>query len=210
MADSPITYTEELKRKLIHLSSLWMVFAVVLIPNSWVTAGVFALLLAITVGAERAYVRRVPIISQIYAFLFGHMLRKTPKPGAWLVSGGAYVLMSALLVTVLYSQVAAGGAMTVMLTGDAAAALIGRRFGRHKTANGKSLEGVAGFILVGGLALTIYLFLIGASWQLFLAGFVALFPACMAEFYSKQIHIDDNFSVPLIVGVFLQAALYLM
>lgn len=43
----------------------------------------------------------------VYGFFFGRMLRKEPEPGAWIVSGGSYVLMAALLVTVLYAPLAA-------------------------------------------------------------------------------------------------------
>lgn len=204
-----ITYGEELKRKLIHLSSLWMVFAVYLIPSRPVAAGLFAFLLAATLISEHAYACGWPVLAPLYGFLFGRMLRKKPEPGAWIVSGGSYVLMAALLVTVLYEREAAGGAMTVMLTGDAAAALIGRRFGRHKAPNNKSWEGVAAFLVVSGIALGTYLALIGAPAALYLGGAIALFPACVAELFERQLHVDDNFSIPVVVGAGLQIALFL-
>lgn len=204
-----ITYGEELKRKLIHLSSLWMVFAVYLIPSRPVAAGLFAFLLAATLISEHAYACGWPVLAPLYGFLFGRMLRKKPEPGAWIVSGGSYVLMAALLVTVLYEREAAGGAMTVMLTGDAAAALIGRRFGRHKAPNNKSWEGVAAFLVVSGIALGTYLALIGAPAALYLGGAIALFPACAAELFERQLHVDDNFSIPVVVGAGLQIALLL-
>ena len=136
------------------------------------------------------------------------MLRKEPEPGAWIVSGGSYVLMAALLVTVLYAPLAAGGALAVMLTGDAAAALIGRRFGRHRAPNNKSWEGVAAFLLVGGGVLALYLASVGAPPRLFLAGAAAIIPACAAELFEKQLHIDDNFSIPVIIGFGLQLGLW--
>ncbi|WP_288608854.1 hypothetical protein [uncultured Victivallis sp.] len=208
MSDIQITYFEELKRKLIHLSSLWMVFAVVLIPNRWITAGLFAFLLAGTLLWEHAYACRRPVLTPLYGFFFGRMLRKEPEPGAWIVSGGSYVLMAALLVTVLYAPLAAGGALAVMLTGDAAAALIGRRFGRHRAPNNKSWEGVAAFLLVGGGVLALYLASVGAPPRLFLAGAAAIIPACAAELFEKQLHIDDNFSIPVIIGFGLQLGLW--
>ena len=209
MSAAEITYVEELKRKLIHLSSLWMVFAVVLIPSRPVAAGLFAFLLVATLISEHAYACNWPVLAPLYGFFFVRMLRKKPEPGAWIVSGGSYVLMAALLVTVLYEREAAGGAMTVMLTGDAAAALIGRRFGRHKAPNNKSWEGVAAFLIFGGAALGIYLALTGAGVALYLGGAIALLPACAAELFEKQLHIDDNFSIPVIVGAGLQLALLL-
>ncbi len=209
MANPPISYREEWKRKLIHLSSLWMVFAVVLIPDRWITAGLFAFLLAGTMFWEHAYACQWPVFAPLYHFFFGRMLRKPPKHGAWFVSGGSYVLIGALLVTALYQPIAAGGAMTVMLTGDAAAALIGRRFGRHKAPNNKSWEGVAAFLITSFSALALYLCLVGAPPVFYLAGAIAIFPACAAELFENQIHIDDNFSIPLIVGLGLQIPLWL-
>lgn len=210
MERQPIKYSEEIKRKLIHLSSLWMVFAVVLIPNRWITAGIFAFMLAGTLLWEHAYACKVPVLTPLYHFFFGRMLRFEPKHGAWIVSGGSFVLMAALLVTVLYEKQAAGGAMAVMLTGDAAAALIGRRFGKHKTFNNKSIEGVIAFLAVGYGALAIYLALIGAPAMLYYAGAAAIFPACAAELFEKQLRVDDNFSIPVVIGAGLQAGIWLM
>ncbi len=209
MADVPISYWEEWKRKLIHLSSLWMVFAVVLIPDRWVAAGLFAFMLIGTLVWEHAYACRWPVLAPLYGFFFRRMLRKEPKYGAWIVSGGSYVLMAALLVTVLYQPLAAGGALAVMLTGDAAAALVGRRFGRHKAPNNKSWEGVAAFLTVGYGVLALYLYLTGAPAVLYFAGALAILPACAAELFEKQLRIDDNFSIPVIVGAGLQIALLL-
>lgn len=207
--DIEITYIEELKRKLIHLSSLWMVFAVVLIPHRFAAAGLFALLLAVTLVSEHAYACNWPGLAPLYGFCFGRMLRQKPEPGAWIVSGGSYVLMAALLVSLLYEREAAGGALTVMLTGDAAAALVGRRFGRHRAPNGKSWEGVAAFLIAGGLALGVFLALTGAAAALYLGGAIALLPACAAELFARELHIDDNFSIPVIVGAGLELALAL-
>lgn len=209
MADVSISYREECKRKLIHLSSLWMVFAVVLIPNRWAAAGLFAFLLAGTLLCEHAYACRKPFFTPLYGFFFGRMLRKEPEYGVWIVSGGSYVLMAALLVTVLYQPLAAGGALVVMLTGDAAAALVGRRFGRHKAPNNKSWEGAAAFIAVGYGALALYLGLVGAPSILYLVGALGIFPACAAELFEKQLRIDDNFSIPVIIGAELQIGLWL-
>ena len=207
-AHPQITYFEELKRKGIHLSSLWMVVAIILIPDWRITAAIFAVLLVITLLFEHAYACNWPVMGPMYGFFFRKMLRKPPAPGAWIVSGGAYVLAAALLVVILYAPPAAAGALAVMLTGDAAAALIGRRFGRHRAPNNKSWEGVAAFLLVGGGVLALYLASVGAPPRLFLAGTAAIIPACAAELFEKQLHIDDNFSIPVIIGFGLQLGLW--
>ena len=204
-----ITYFEELKRKGIHLSSLWMVVAIILIPDWRITAAIFAVLLVITLLFEHAYACNWPVMAPMYGFFFRKMLRKPPAPGAWIVSGGAYVLAAALLVVILYAPLAAAGDLAVMLTGDAAAALVGRRFGRHKAPNNKSYEGVAAFIVVGAVALSILFAVTGAPCKFYFAGYLALFPAAAAELFEKQLRLDDNFSIPLIVGLALQLAFLL-
>lgn len=201
-----ISYLDEIMRKGIHLSSLWMVVAIILIPQWYLTAALFAILLAITVVFEHAYACNWPIMASMYGFFFRKMLRKAPAPNAWIVSGGAYVLAAAMLVTILYSPLAAAGGLAVMLTGDAAAALIGRKFGRHKAPNNKSYEGFIAFIIAGAIALTILFAATGAPGKFYLAGFLALLPAAVAELFEKQLHLDDNFSIPLIVGFALQLA----
>lgn len=208
MSDIQITYFEELKRKLIHLSSLWMVFAVVLIPNRWITAGLFAFLLAGTLLWEHAYACRRPVLTPLYGFFFGRMLRKEPEPGVWIVSGGSYVLMAALLVTVLYTPLAAGGA----LGGHADRGCGGGADRRRSDATGrrtnKSWEGVAAFRWSAAAPLALYLASVGAPPRLFLAGAAAIIPACAAELFEKQLHIDDNFSIPVIIGFGLQLGLW--
>lgn len=191
-----ITYFEELKRKGIHLSSLWMVVAIILIPDWRITAAIFAVLLVITLLFEHAYACNWPVMAPMYGFFFRKMLRKPPAPGAWIVSGGAYVLAAALLVVILYAPLAA-------------AALVGRRFGRHKAPNNKSYEGVAAFIVVGAVALSILFAVTGAPCKFYFAGYLALFPAAAAELFEKQLRLDDNFSIPLIVGLALQLAFLL-
>jgi dolichol kinase len=91
-------------------------------------------------------------------------------------------------------------AMAVVILGfaDPAAALIGRRFGRLRLVNGRSLEGSATFWVVGTLAAWAVLSIfhreipMGAALWMSVAG--ALFGA-LAELFSRRI--DDNLSIPL-------------
>ena len=55
-----ISYWEEIKRKLVHLSSLWMVAAIIFIPRifhhgSWICAGTFLFCLLLTLVSEHDY-----------------------------------------------------------------------------------------------------------------------------------------------------------
>lgn len=203
-----ITYFEEIKRKLVHLSSLWMVAATLLIPRGWVCL-LFLLLLLITLISEYDYARGGRYLGKLYGRLFGKMLRNEVKPGQWIVSGGAPVLAAALMVNILFPPFIAAGALAVMLTGDAAAALIGRKFGKHKTVNGKSWEGFASFVITGYIALAAVLFITGVPCIFYFWGAAGVILAAVAELFQKQLKIDDNFSIPLCAGAVMYLAFYL-
>ena len=210
-----ITYLEEIKRKAVHLSSLWMVAATLLFPyffpeyGRWISCIVFAALLVLTLVSEHDYANNGPYLGKLYGILFGKMLRKEVKPGMWIVSGGSFVLAAALLVNLLFEPYIAAPSLAVMLTADAAAALIGRKFGRHKAPNGKSWEGVAAFIQVGYGALAAVLAIAGAPAGFFVAAIPAVILAAAVELFEKQLRLDDNFSIPLCIGAVLFAASFL-
>ena len=210
-----ISYLEEVKRKCVHLSSLWMVAATLLFPyffpeyGRWISCGVFAALLLLTLFSEHDYANNGRYLGRLYGILFGKMLRKEVHPGMWIVSGGAFVLAAALLVNLLFVPMIAAPSLAVMLTADAAAALVGRKFGRHKAPNNKSWEGVIAFVIVGYGALAAVLAIASAHGGFYVAGIVAVLLAAVAELFEKQLRLDDNFSIPLCVGLVLFAATFL-
>ena len=204
----PISYREEVKRKLIHLSSLWMPVAILLIPGRFASCILFGILFILTLAVERAYVLKVPVITPVYNFFFGKMLRKEPSPNAWIVSGGAPVYAAAALTCLCFTPLCAAAGMTVLLTADAAAALVGRKSGKHKLVNGKSLEGTLAFILTGTIAAGVCFLAVGAS-SLLPFTLPAVILAAAAELFQKQLKVDDNFSIPLATAGFLQLVLWL-
>jgi dolichol kinase len=101
----------------------------------------------------------------------------------------------------LFEPRVAACAFSVMLIGDAAAALVGRKFGRTKFSNGKSLEGILAFVAFSIMALAVCGCIFSYPARLYLTGFVGIILAAAAEFHEKKLHIDDNFSIPVIVGI---------
>ena len=86
-------------------------------------------------------------------------------------------------------------AMTVLVFCDAFAALIGQNFGKIKICE-KTLEGTITFVLVGCVIVEIFQhYLPGQFNSLHLI--VAVIVAAITELISKNIRLDDNFSIPL-------------
>ena len=80
---------------------------------------------------------------------------------------------------------------------DPAAALVGRRIGRTRLVNGRSLEGTVAFIVVGtmvGLLIGSYFHDLTGS-ALWIISLSAAVCGAIAELFSRRI--DDNFTIPL-------------
>ena len=90
-----------------------------------------------------------------------------------------------------------------LLAAGAAAALIGRKFGKHKIVNGKSLEGLLSFIVAGYIFFSIVGIACCATGIFYLLGAFAVVAGSIVELFTKQIKIDDNFTIPLTVSLIL-------
>ena len=198
MTDIP--YSQELLRKLIHLSSLWMPALIIYVPVN-IAAACFFSLFIINVLAEYGYYKKWTFFINTYGHLFSKMLRKKENNENFHLSGSPYVLAAALCCCLLFTPVNAATALSVMLIADTAAALIGRRCGKHKiNQNTKSIEGTFAFFLFGFGVICTAALLFQTDFPFLMRGTVGVLLATLAELYENQLKIDDNFSVPLIVG----------
>lgn len=132
-----------------------------------------------------------------------HVFRHVSHPHEVHQINSATWYASALLLLALTQE------PTVMVVGvlvlafaDPAAAIIGRRFGRIKLVNGRTLEGCATFAVVGGLTAFAVLSLAGGaflpSYELGVRVVMAIAAGVLgsvAELYSRRV--DDNFSIPV-------------
>ena len=193
-----IPYRQEVLRKMVHLSSLWMPFSLFYLPRLFnvIMFGTFAVL---NVLIEIAVFRQVPYVTPLYKALFGKMARES-KPGEFRFSGAPPMYASACLTALCFSPRVASCAFVILILSDTSAALIGRKWGRHRFFNGKSLEGSLSFLLTGWIIAAGFCFaggLTGTTLAIWLGG-VAV--SCIAEFFNEQIHLDDNFTIPLLFG----------
>lgn len=201
-----ISYLYEVLRKSIHLSSLWMVVFIGVFPGV-LNILLFSFLLFAICFIEYGNHRKWPIFTETYGRLFNRILREQETQEKFRFSGAPYVIAAALMVTILFSDVVAMTALSTMLVGDTAAALIGRKYGKHKiNQNRKSVEGSLAFWVTSFVILLFFGLLYSQPIWFYMYGILGITVATFAEIYENRIHIDDNFSIPLVMGLFLSIA----
>jgi len=183
-----ISYATEVRRKLIHLCSLSLPAVIWYFPKItavWILgAGFFG---SLVVDFLRHY---IPKDAGWWCHLAG--LFRPREKGR--LSGSSYILLSALLGTVFFQREVATLSLVYVVVGDVAAALMGRRFGRHRLFD-KSWEGSIAFFLA------CFAFFPVVPGLTFLAKFLAAILATILEVLPLKL--DDNLTVPLGVGGFL-------
>jgi dolichol kinase len=175
----------ELARKAFHLASTALPLLVWLVPYALAVAVLVPIAaVALVVDTARQQLRPVR-----YHFLrlTRPMLRHRERRG---YTGATYMAVAyALAVLLLQPRQFAVAAMLYNGLGDAAAALVGKRWGRHRTSWGMSWEGWAAALLVD---LAIGLAIPGIPWTGAAIGAVA---AATLEFL--PLPLDDNVRVTL-------------
>ncbi|WP_053235882.1 diacylglycerol/polyprenol kinase family protein [Sandaracinus amylolyticus] len=121
------------------------------------------------------------------------------------VNSATYYATSIAILASTRELIPCALALVTLGLGDPIAAIVGRRWGRVRWVNGRSVEGTLAFVVaawIGGVALMIGVH--GAGWApaLAVAGAAALLGA-FAELYSRKV--DDNLAIPVMawVGAFL-------
>jgi len=199
-----IQYKDELFRKLIHLTSLSIP-----IVYYFITAETAALILGILAGVALVldlgrYIH--PEIGKIFYKFFGFLLRKHELDHKKKnLNGATYVLISALISVLIFPKVIFISAFSILIISDSLAALIGRKFGKHKFLS-KSLEGTLTFF-VSACIVILFTPKVGGFFDEYLIGFIAAFVGAIVENISFKL-VDDNLSIPLFVG-FTMWGLYL-
>lgn len=165
------------------------------------SALIFLALLILNLIVEYGYYKRWPIVYTAYHFLFGNMLRELENGSLFKLSGSPFVLASAFLSVILFEMHIASLAFSIMIVGDTAAALVGRKFGKIRFSNGKTLEGYLAFVITSLLVLIIYGLIFNYSILFIVKGVIGICLAGLVELYGREIRIDDNFSIPIVFGI---------
>lgn len=195
-----LPYVDELKRKAVHLVAL-------IVPISiWILGRAPALVLlvaftAIALAADVARVRSTAFARYLYR-LVGFMMRpeECPTIGSPLVLNGAtWVLLSATLLLVLFPVNIAILSFTAFMIADAAAAVVGRRWGQRRwRGTTRTAEGSAAFLTVSVLVMVPF------GWIPVSLALLASLAGAAAEIPSRPL--NDNIRVPLVMGAVIYLA----
>jgi len=127
------------------------------------------------------------------------------------INSSTWFTTALLLLALFFPKVSCAMATLTLGLGDPAAALVGRRWGRTRLGSNRSLEGTLTFVVVASLACFALLRTLHPQYSLGTAALVALaagVSGALAEVLSTRV--DDNFSIPMSVGVVTAALLALL
>jgi dolichol kinase len=182
---------KEIWRQLIHASGVFIVFLSYYVPSQLLIILCIAILVIVVIMFRLDHNHHIPFFSTIFRLA----KREDDEMGF------AYFFIG-IIITLYFFQfniAIANAAILILLFGDSASTLIGRRYGKINwpfKAN-KTIEGSLAFLVVG--------FLVALTQLPILTAFLGAFAGSLTEAYSP---IDDNVPIPLVAAVVMSLSLY--
>lgn len=176
----------ELARKLIHMIFGLGIAAMVLVLDRTTAIAILAGGLFVGLILIDLIIRRhtLPVISAIVNYVD----RSDPLPG----KGAFFFAVSALTCVVLFAAPVVVPALVSLAVLDGVATLAGRRFGRTRIFNGKSVEGTGAGMVVTFPVLILFLPVQGALIVAVIAGIIEMFSP-----------VNDNLVIPISICILL-------
>lgn len=192
-----IDYQSEVLRKAIHLCSLSIPVVYYFITRELALSILIPLtILSLFLDLGRYYIKQLGDF--IYKYL-GFLLRRheiDEKKKS--LNGATYVLISAVTVIILFPKIFVVTGFAVLIIGDIAAALIGRKFGKTQFLL-KSLEGTLAFFFFSCIVI-LFTPKIQGNLTEYIIGFVSVGVGAIAENISVG-WADDNLTIPVSIGI---------
>lgn len=182
----------ELARKAIHVSSVAVPLLVWLLPRP-VAVAVLVSIAVLALATELAR-HRIRIVRYHFLRHMRTLLRPHERRG---LAGATWMAMAYAAALLLFPMPVAVAAMLYNGLGDAAAALVGKRWGRRRTAWGKSWEGFAVGLAVD-LAVGVGMWMLAPAAVPLAGALLGAVAAAAAEF--APLPLDDNVRVTLAGG----------
>lgn len=184
----------ELKRKMLHLSSIWMPIMIYFLPRQQ-----SLLILKASVGMLLI----LEITRRIFPTIrenrwLNSMLR--PEEHKYFLCGATYFVLGIIVSLRCFGSEATIISTSILVFADTLAALVGLKYGQIHI-NNKTLEGTMTFFLTSIIIETILNRILHMQHnieQVLLISFIAT----LIEFFSKNFRLNDNFTIPLgVAGV---------
>lgn len=195
-----LPYADELKRKAVHL------LALVIPLGIWILGESTALLVLVIFSVAAVVSDVLRVRSNAFAGaihrIFGFMMRPEERPplgGRVVLNGATWVLLSSTILLALFPPDIVILAISAFMIADAAAAIVGRRWGRRRwTGTTRTMEGSAAFL---GVAILVML---PFGWTVLWTTILACVAGAAAEIPSRPL--NDNIRVPLVMAAVIYAA----
>lgn len=183
----------EKTRKIFHLYSLVLPLAYIFTSKIIMSAFLVALTgFTLYIDISRHHNTKIKELTNKF---FGKYLRNKEQTGTLNLSGASFMAFGFLISCLFFSKGLAITSWFILIISDCLAALFGKKFG-DPLPNGKSLVG-AGIFFIS----SIFISIVSYFFVNFSTSFVIIILASAAvtavEFYSKELKIDDNFSIPV-------------
>jgi dolichol kinase len=198
LLDKTSDFDSEKWRKSYHLLGLIIPLGYLLYPSE---AQAKAILLAAMIFGIFIDIFRLaePRLRSFAHSLIGALMRPEEKSN---LLGSTSLLIASVMTIFVFPKVIAVAALCLLVGGDTAAALVGKRYGRIRIFGRKTLEGTlafvgAGLILNGGVSLI-------APGLTPLAVVAGALVGALVE--AVSLPIDDNFAIPIVSGVAMSLA----
>lgn len=192
-------YQSEVHRKAIHLFGLVIPLGYLFFPNEGQAKAILAGAMIYGVFVD-IYRLNEPRLRSFINSVIGAVMRPHERTG---LLGSTCLMIASMMTVLIFPKPVAVAALMLLVAGDTAAALVGKRFGRVKVFGGKTLEGTVAFLVVGGaLAQGVAAVAArigqgdGLSPQ---AAAIGALVGALVE--AVPFPIDDNFAIPIISGV---------
>lgn len=201
--NSDINFSEELNRKTIHLASIAIPLGMLFFEKELVLKVCILLMLVIVIpDILRKFSKR---LNALILYFFKKMLRENERNNKAILNGASWVMIDAVLIILVFPSFIASVSLSILIICDLMAAIIGRKYGKHKIYD-KSLEGTAAFILSGMVVIVGFYFSFSPGLVFLPAGLIAVIATAIVELHSKRYNVDDNLAIPFIAGTVLWIA----
>ena len=169
-----------------------------LIPEKSISLLILVPITLVSITMDIIRLRKLPGVNMLYLIL-GPMLRRRER---FNFTGSTYILFGSVMSILFFNKKVAIAAISFIILGDIAAALVGKSFGRIKLGRKKTLEGSLAFLGTCFVVAVIVHLVIGLDLRI---GLIGAFVATLVE--NLTLLVDDNVTVPLLSGLVMQLLL---